>query len=70
MEKMLRDRAETVGLDEIRTGLLVTFFNTLYNLQIEPGLKSMLTDVNQNSELDKRLRSRTDDLNVVLRLSR
>ncbi len=70
MEKMLRDRAETVGLDEIRTGLLVTFFNTLYELQIEPGLKSMLTDINQNSELDKRLRSRTDDLNAVLRLSR
>ena len=69
MEKMLRDRAETVDLDEIRTGLLVTFFNTLYNLHIEPGLKSMLTDVNQNSDLDKRLRSRTDDLNVVLRLS-
>ncbi len=70
MEKMLRDRAKTVGIDDIRTGLLVTFFNTLYTLRIEPGLKSMLTDVNQYSDPDKRLKSRTDDLNAVLRLGR
>ena len=70
MEIMLRDRAKTVGMDDIRTGLLVTFFNTLYTLRIEPGLKSMLTDVNQYSDLDGRLQSRTDDLNAVLRLGR
>jgi hypothetical protein len=70
VEKMLRDRAKTVGIDDIRTGLLVTFFNTLYTLRIEPGLKSMLTDVNQYSDLDGRLKSRTDDLNAVLRLKR
>ena len=70
MEKLLRDRAETVGVDNIRTGLLITSFNALYNMRIEPGLKSMLTDVNQYNNPDKRLESRTDDLNAVLRLGR
>lgn len=70
MEKLLRDRAATVGVDNARTGLLITSFNALYNMRIEPGLKSMLTDVNQYNNPDKRLESRTDDLNAVLRLGR
>jgi hypothetical protein len=39
-------------------------------MRIEPGLKSMLTDVNQYKANDKRLESRTDDLNAVLHLGR
>ena len=39
-------------------------------MQIEPGFKSILTDVNQYNAPDKRLESRTDDLNAVLRISR
>ena len=70
MEKMLRDRAATVGIHDIQTGLLITFFNTIYKMQIESGLKSILTDINQYKALDKRLESRTDDLNAVLRLYR
>ena len=70
MEKLLRDRAATVGVDDIRTNFLITTFNALYNMRIEPGLKSMLTDVNQYNNPDKRLESRTDDLNAVLRLGR
>ncbi len=70
MEQMLRDRAATVGIDDMQAGLLITSFNTIYELQIEPGLKSMLTDVNQYNAPDKRLESRTDDLNAVLRLGR
>jgi len=70
MEKMLRDRAATVGIHDIQTGLLITFFNTIYTMQIEPGLKSMLNDINQYKDPDKRLESRTDDLNAVLRLYR
>ena len=70
MEKMLRDRAATVGIHDIQTRLLITSFNTIYKMRIEPGLKSMLTDVNQYNDPDKRLKSRTDDLNAVLRLGR
>ena len=70
MEKMLRDRAATVGIHDIQTRLLITSFNTIYKMRIEPGLKSMLTDVNQYNGPDKRLKSRTDDLNAVLRLGR
>ena len=70
MEKMLRDRAATVGIHDIQTRLLITSFNTIYKMRIEPGLKSMLTDVNQYNNPDKRLESRTDDLNAVLRLGR
>lgn len=67
---MLRDRAATVGIHDIQTRLLITYFNTIYKMRIEPGLKSMLTDVNQYNDPDKRLKSRTDDLNAVLRLGR
>ena len=70
MEKMLRDRAATVGVDDKLTESLITFYNTIYNMRIEPGLKSMLTDVNQFNATDKRLESRTDDLSTVLRLGR
>ena len=70
MEKMLRDRAAIVGIHDIQTRLLITSFNTIYKMRIEPGLKSMLTDVNQYNGPDKRLKSRTDDLNAVLRLGR
>ena len=70
MEKMLRDRAATVGVDGKLTESLITFINTLYSMRIEPGLKSMLNDVNQFNDTDKRLESRTDDLNAVLRLGR
>ena len=70
MEKMLRDRAATVGVDDKLTESLITFYNTVYSMRIEPGLKSMLKDVNQLNDPDKRLESRTDDLNAVLRLGR
>lgn len=70
MEKMLSDRAATVGMDDMRADLLITSFNALYNMRIETGLKSMLTDVNQFNASEKRLESRTDDLNAVLRLGR
>jgi hypothetical protein len=70
MEKLLRERAATCGISDIQTGLLVTAFNTIYRMRIEPGLKSMLTDINQYNDPDKRLESRTDDLNAVLRLGR
>jgi hypothetical protein len=70
MEKMLRDRAATVGVDDKLTESLITFFNTIYGMRIEPGLKSMLQDINQFNNSDKRLESRTDDLSTVLRLGR
>ena len=70
MEKMLRDRAATVGLHNIQTELLITTFNTIYKMRLEPGLKSILTDINQYDASDKRLNSRTDDLNAVLRVGR
>ena len=70
LEKMLRDRAATLGVDSTLTESLITFINTLYSMRIEPGLKSMLTDVNQYKANDKRLESRTDDLNAVLHLGR
>ena len=60
LEKMLRDRAATLGVDSTLAESLITF----------PGLKSMLTDINQYGASDKRLESRTDDLNAVLRLKR
>ena len=70
LEKMLRDRAATLGVDGKLTESLITFINTLYSMRFEPGLKSMLTDINQYGASDKRLESRTDDLNAVLRLAR
>ena len=70
LEKMLRDRAATLGVDSTLAESLITFINTLYSMQVEPGLKSMLTDINQYGASDKRLESRTDDLNAVLRLKR
>ena len=70
MEKMLRDRAAMVGLDEMQIEGLVYTFNTLYSMRIESGLKSMLTDINQYNNPDKSLESRTDDLNAVLCLGR
>ena len=47
MEKMLRDRAAVVGLDDTQTAGLVILFNTMYSTHFEPGLKSMLQDINQ-----------------------
>ena len=70
LEKMVRDRATTVGVNDNMITPLVSSFSILYKRQIEPGLKSMLTDVNQLNNTDKRLESRTDDLNAVLRLGR
>jgi hypothetical protein len=69
-EKMLRDKAATLGVDDMQTELLIISFNGTYLLYIEPGLKSMLTDVNQYNAYDKRLESRTDDLNAVLHIGR
>ena len=70
MEQMLRDRAATVGLDETQTEGIVYTFNDMYNMYMEPGVKSMITDINQYIAPDNRLTSRTDDLNLVLRLAR
>jgi hypothetical protein len=70
VEKMLRDRAKTLGIVDTQTDLLITNFDFMYRKRFEPGLKSMLTDVNQFDNPDKRLESRTDDLNAVLRLAR
>ena len=64
LEDQLKSNADT------QTNLLILTFNTLYRMQIEPGFKSILTDVNQYNAPDKRLESRTDDLNAVLRISR
>ena len=70
LEKMLRDRAATLGVDGKLTESLIMFINTLYSTRFEPGFKSMLNDINQYNNPDKRLESRTDDLNAVLRLGR
>ena len=70
VEKMLRDRAKTLGIADTQADLLIMTVNTLYRLRVEAGLKSMLTDINQFNNPDKRLESRTDDLNAVLRLGR
>lgn len=70
MEQMLRDRAAMAGIEATQIEYLVSSFNTLYSTYLEPGLKSMLTDINQYINPDKRLESRTDDLNVVLRVGR
>ena len=70
MENMLRDRATSLSVDESQTELLIMSFHSIYNMSIEPGLKSMLTDTNQYNDPDKRLESRTDDLSPVLHLGR
>ena len=70
VEKMLRDRAKTLGIADTQADLLIMTVKTLYRLRFEAGLKSMLTDINQFNNPDKRLESRTDDLNAVLRLGR
>lgn len=70
LENMLRDRAATVGLDETQTEEIVYTFNDMYNMYMEPGVKSMVTDINQYTNPDPRLQSRTDDLDVVLLLGR
>ena len=58
------------GIADTQADLLIMTVNTLYRLRVEAGLKSMLTDINQFNNPDKRLESRTDDLNAVLRLGR
>ena len=70
VEKMLRDRAKTLGIADKQADLLIMTVNTLYRLRVEAGLKSMLTDINQYNNPYKILESRTDDLNAVLRLGR
>ena len=70
MEQLLRNRAKTLGVADTQTNILISAFNTLYTMQVEPGFKSMLNDINQYNASDKRLESRTDDLNAVLRLGR
>lgn len=70
MENMLRDRATSLSVEESQTELLITSFHSIYNMSIEPGLKSMLTDINQYNDPDKRSESRTDDLKTILRLGR
>ena len=70
MEKMLRDRAAKFGMEDVQTEGFVYMFNMMYSAYMEPGVKSMLTDINQYNASDKRLESRTDDLNVVLRLTK
>ena len=69
LENMVRDRAAVVGLNNIQTEVLVNAVTKLYLLRLEPGIKSMITDVNQYIALDERLQSRTDDINVVLRIA-
>jgi 3',5'-cyclic AMP phosphodiesterase CpdA len=70
LEKMLRDRAKAVGVDYKMVEGLTSSFNSIYTMQVEPGLKSMLTDINQYNASDKKLQSRTDDLSPVLHLGR
>jgi hypothetical protein len=70
LEKMLRDRAKAVGVDDKMVEGLTSSFNSIYTMQVEPGLKSMLTDINQYNASDKKLQSRTDDLSPVLHLGR
>ena len=70
MEQLLRNRAKTLGVADTQINILISAFNTLYTMQVEPGFKSMLNDINQYNASDKRLESRTDDLNAVLRLGR
>jgi hypothetical protein len=70
LEKMLRDRAKAVGVDDKMAEGLTSSFNSIYTMQVEPGLKSMLTDINQYNASDKKLQSRTDDLSPVLHLGR
>ena len=70
MEKMLRDRAAKFGMEDVQTEGFVYLFNMMYSSYMEPGVKSMLTDINQYNASDKRLESRTDDLNAVLRLTK
>ena len=67
---MLRDRAKAVGVDDKMVEGLTSSFNSIYTMQVEPGLKSMLTDINQYNASDKKLQSRTDDLSPVLHLGR
>ena len=70
LEKMLRDRAKAVGVDDKMAEGLTSSFNSIYSMQVEPGLKSMLTDINQYNAPEKKLQSRTDDLSPVLHLGR
>ena len=68
LQKMFRERSEYVEQWELTTAFLESLVGTVFVNHLQPGLRSMLSDINQ---MDEPLRtSRTDDLNVVLTIGR
>lgn len=68
LQKMFRERSEYVEQWELTTAFLESLVGTVFVTQLEPGLKSMLSDINQMNESLRS--SRTDDLNTVLTIGR
>lgn len=68
LQQLLHDRSQTVGQHDITTSFLESLAGTVFDTQIAPGLKSMLSDTNQMNDL--LYNSRTDDINVVLTIGR
>ena len=68
LQKMFRERSEYVEQWELTSAFLESLVGTVFVNHLQPGLRSMLSDINQ---MDESLRtSRTDDLNVVLTIGR
>ena len=68
LQKMFSERSRYVEQWELTTAFLESLVGTVFVTQLEPGLRSMLSDINQMNESLRA--SRTDDLNVVLTIGR
>ena len=68
LQKMFRERSEYVEQWELTTAFLESLVGTVFDNHLKPGLRSMLSDINQMNEPLRS--SRTDDLNTVLTIGR
>ena len=64
LKRLIHDRSVAVGQNDATTGFLEFIAESVYSTKIAPGLKSLLSDVNQLNE--PLMHSRIDDLNTVL----
>jgi len=65
---MFRERSKYVEQWELTTAFLESLVGTVFDNHLKPGLRSMLSDINQMNEPLRS--SRTDDLNTVLLIGR
>ena len=64
LQQLLHDRSQAVGQHDITTSFIESLAGTVFDTQISPGLKSMLSDKNQMNVPYRE--SRIDDINTVL----